>query len=581
VSSRLPIGPDASLRIRLGKKSANDVRLGIALVEAAAMGDLSKMKELIRRGASLNSAYALSQDTAACTPLMAAVCGGSKDAVEFLLENGAIADGLYTQDMLTVTTPLCLAAGRGDIELVRCLLDYGADINKRAQNNTGHAACHAARNGHTNILSLLIDRGANIYLQAAVEVDGDKGVSSTPLSTGNILAIGVYNDRLDTVNMLLAWSKIDVDYCDTSAALAMAAYQGNVAMIQLLLSKYPHLSAFNALWLADSQGHNTVVDAIIDHQQQVKQPMPLQSVRILKRAVKRSLKDLTSRMLSPRDDDSDLGNHDLCDEDLFACRYYEAKAAYNLVAQTHPTLASMAEFNLAMALNCAVYYGDLEAARVLLNAGLNVSAAIYPSNRRYLATNFSLAVRMGHFDLVDLFLDCGADATADGHLSLDLLDAALESRSVSVLCILFNTDTTFRTKRDEWSCSSFNAAVQRIVEAGYLDLLQALVEGGLDVNQSHIEDRSGRRTTLLHLAAYQVPDEGTFETVKLLLENGADPRIQVSSRTASDVVYSQCMGLEESDEGFPIAKRTIDLLEFWESRMSISGVGSGYSQKAM
>ena len=576
VSNRLPIGPDASLRIRLGKKSANDVRLGKALVEAAGMDDLSKVKELIRRGAPVNSAYALSDDMAACTPLMAAVCGGSKDTVEYLLENGSIADGLSTQDKSTVTTPLCLAAARGDIEIVRCLLDYRADINKEAQDNAGNAACHAARNGHTDILSLLLDLGANIHLQATVEVDGRECVSSTPLSTGNVLAIAVHNDRLDAVKMLLDRSKIGFDYCDASGSLAMAAYQGNMAMIQLLLSTHTYLCAFTALWIADSQGHKAVVDAIVDHQQRVKQQMPPESTRILKRAMKRGLGDLTCRMLSPRDDHSEL-----CDEGLFPCRYYEAKAAYSLIAQTHPNLASMSGFDLAMALNCAVYYGDLKAARALLKAGLSANAEIYPSNRRYLATNLSLATRLGHFDMVILLLQYGANPKVDDNLSLDLLEAALESHNVQVLRTLFSTEATFLPKQDELSCSSFNAAIQRVVEAGYIEMLQALFEGGLDVNQSHVEDRSGRKTTLLHLAAYQVPDEGSFETVKLLLENGADPRIQVSSRTASDVVYSQCMGLEESDEAFLIIKRTIDLLEFWESRISINELGSAYSQKAI
>ena len=576
VSNRLPIGPDASLRIRLGKKSANDVRLGMALVGAAATGDLPKMKELIRRGAPIDSAYVLSKGTAACTPLMAAVCGGSKDAIEYLLENGALADGLPTQDNSTLTTPLCLAAARDDLEIVRCLLDYGADVNKTAQNNAGNPACFAARIGHTQTLSLLIDRGANIHLQATVEEAADEGYSSAPLSTGNILAIGVYNDRLDTVRMLLDRPEIDFDYCDTSAALAMAAYQGNMAMIQLLLRTRPHLCSFNTLWIADSQGHRKVVDAIIDHQQRVKHKMPIQSVRILNRAVRRGLGDLTSRMLSPRDDESDL-----CDEDMFPCRYYEAKAAYSLVAQTRPTLASMAGFNLAMALNCAVYYGDLKAACSILKTGLSADAAIYPSNRRYLATSLSLAVRLGHIALVDLLLRCGADAKVDGHLSLELLEAALESQNVQILRILFDTDATFLPRQDESSCSSFNAAVQRVVEACRVDLLQALIECGLDVNQPHIEDGSVRSTTLLHLAAHQVPNEGSAGTIKLLLENGADPRIQVSSGTALDIVYSHCIGLEESDEAYPVANRTMELLESCESRFSLSGMGSGCSEMAM
>ena len=156
VSNPRLIGPDASFRIRLGKKSPDYIRVSKALVEAAGEGNLPKMNELLVRGADVNGAFTLRAQSAACSPLAAAVCSGSMEAIRFLLEQEAEVDGPRSSDNITVAPPIYLAASSGFAEIVRFLLDNGAQVNKRARNNEGHAACAAARNGHTDILSTFL-----------------------------------------------------------------------------------------------------------------------------------------------------------------------------------------------------------------------------------------------------------------------------------------------------------------------------------------------------------------------------------------------------------------------------------------
>jgi ankyrin repeat protein len=57
--------------------------------------------------------------------------------------------------------PLFLAAGQGNLEVVRYLLDEGADINAREK--LGHTAlAEAAYFGHLDVIKELLLRGADI-----------------------------------------------------------------------------------------------------------------------------------------------------------------------------------------------------------------------------------------------------------------------------------------------------------------------------------------------------------------------------------------------------------------------------------
>jgi len=58
-------------------------------------------------------------------------------------------------------TPLMVAAERGYTEVVKALIDSGADVN--AQRNNGWSALiHAARYGRTETVRVLMDAGADV-----------------------------------------------------------------------------------------------------------------------------------------------------------------------------------------------------------------------------------------------------------------------------------------------------------------------------------------------------------------------------------------------------------------------------------
>lgn len=95
------------------------------------------------------------------TALYGAAEQGHMDIVRLLLDNGA---DIHVQDKFD-ETPLHSAAEQGHTDIVRLLLDNGADIH--AQTESGQTPLHgAAKEGHIDTVQLLLDNGADIHVQA-------------------------------------------------------------------------------------------------------------------------------------------------------------------------------------------------------------------------------------------------------------------------------------------------------------------------------------------------------------------------------------------------------------------------------
>jgi hypothetical protein len=82
---------------------------------------------------------------------------GQLEDVRRLLDRGADPNVALPLD----ATPLIFAAARGHIEIVRLLLDRGADPNQ-SDPGDGNPLIAAAGGGHAEVVSLLLDRGARI-----------------------------------------------------------------------------------------------------------------------------------------------------------------------------------------------------------------------------------------------------------------------------------------------------------------------------------------------------------------------------------------------------------------------------------
>jgi len=129
-----------------------------ALMQAVKSNNIATVQELIQKGIDVNELDA-NQDA----PLVIAAYKGYTDIVRLLLEAGA---DVTAVDPGMKATALHAAAYAGRTEAAKLLIQYHIDIDKQGPYN-GYTALHdAIWQGNEAIAKLLIDAGANLTLQS-------------------------------------------------------------------------------------------------------------------------------------------------------------------------------------------------------------------------------------------------------------------------------------------------------------------------------------------------------------------------------------------------------------------------------
>lgn len=253
------------------------------LILAATAGHTKVVEILIREKADLEAQSERTKDT----PLSLACSGGRYEVVELLLKSGANKEHRNVSDY----TPLSLAASGGYVNIIKLLLNQGAEINSRTGSKLGISPLMlAAMNGHTTAVRLLLDMGSDINAQietnrntaltlacfqgrhevvsllldrkANVEHRAKTGL--TPLmeaASGGYIEVGrVLLDKGADVNAAPVPSSRDT-------ALTIAADKGHLKFVELLLSRNAAVEVKNKkgnspLWLAANGGHLNVIEVL-------------------------------------------------------------------------------------------------------------------------------------------------------------------------------------------------------------------------------------------------------------------------------------------------------------------------------
>ncbi|XP_029421368.1 ankyrin repeat, SAM and basic leucine zipper domain-containing protein 1 isoform X2 [Nannospalax galili] len=139
--------------------------------KALTTGDIFLVKELLDSGVSVDSSFQYGW-----TPLMYAASVANVELVRFLLDRGANAS--FDKDKLTILMTACSARGSEEqiLKCVELLLSRNADPNVACRRlmtpimyaaRDGHtqALTWAARQGHKNVILKLLELGANKMLQ--------------------------------------------------------------------------------------------------------------------------------------------------------------------------------------------------------------------------------------------------------------------------------------------------------------------------------------------------------------------------------------------------------------------------------
>ncbi|MDR2088588.1 MAG: ankyrin repeat domain-containing protein [Clostridiales Family XIII bacterium] len=173
----------------------------------------------------------------------------------------------------------------------------------------------------------------------------------------------------------------------------------------------------------------------------------------------------------------------------------------------------------------AVAYGRTETVRYLMDLGFDPNDTAQEGEGYYsLAANpLCMAVMMNRFDILDMFVEAGADLDSgnnpgDGRP----LILATEFGNLEAVKYLVEHGADVNAGADKYDYLPLTAAVLK----GRADMLRHLVEHGMDVNLKTAEGNTALNVAL---------NEGSVNIVRYLLEQGAD--INARGRNGDTPIY--------------------------------------------
>ena len=183
-----------------------------------------------------------------------AILKGNENEVRKILKSGMVdLDVLYGTDVC----PLINSARRGWKNVVKYLLEEGADVNKRF-GQRGQTVLHwAARKGHYDVAKLLIARGANISVH--------DNMIDTPLHAAS------FESHTNVVKLLLD-AGVDANMLGQGGRTALyeAAMKGHCDVAKLLIARGANINVqenmihMTPLHAASHYSHTNVVKLLLD-----------------------------------------------------------------------------------------------------------------------------------------------------------------------------------------------------------------------------------------------------------------------------------------------------------------------------
>lgn len=394
---------------------ANNYQSGTALQAAAEGGHVKVVRLLLNHQADVGARGA---DKDGMTALEAAVKIGSTTIAKMLLERRADADIFHQGN------PLADAAKAGHLDLVKLLLDYGANVNG---NYPGQSPLYsAAGGGHIDVVRFLLGYGADCPPPNNEWIDA--------------LSLAASSGRIELVK-LLCETKCDYSLLTVQYMMEAAAKEGHFDTVRFILQNAPD-SAFEAdgynwrlrriLETACWTGQADLVQLvweIVKRNNTIRVEDLLES-SILTQAVERGHIHIFKLLLSYGADPTLGKEHGEV--------ALQAAAGDGDLEMIETLLLPNHRYSIHNALHAAVQNGNIDIVRRLLNwdRGVNVNT---PVNG---ATLLHLAVRSGEMDIVKLLLDRGADVNAVSgdekpyRKRLTILGGALFSGHVGIIKLI-------------------------------------------------------------------------------------------------------------------------------------------------
>ena len=136
------------------------VSSGDALIEAAKQGDTEGARKLLDEGVQVGTL-----DKGRLTPLMWAALKGHSELVDLLIGRGADVNAIAAAGVTVLLYTLYRVEEEASSDIVTTLLENGADPNAASYDGGGTPLMSAASRGRSDLLRLLLNAGADINAQ--------------------------------------------------------------------------------------------------------------------------------------------------------------------------------------------------------------------------------------------------------------------------------------------------------------------------------------------------------------------------------------------------------------------------------
>ena len=240
--------------------------LDFAVIEASRNGDIDSVKLLLKYEGDTEYLALVLREAA------------TTEIAELLIEHAAEVDEIDEFDDYVGTTPLIDASAKGNTDVVRLLLNYGA------KKHLPQALIVAIENGHTHIIKLLTQHGAQVddenwfdYVWAEpalveTSMQGDIETVKLLLKHGAekyldwALEVASEKGHIKIIKLLLDYG-VHMDDCDMfdTAALAEASREGHTDTVRFLVEQGVMNRLGSALKAASGKGHIDIVDLLVEY----------------------------------------------------------------------------------------------------------------------------------------------------------------------------------------------------------------------------------------------------------------------------------------------------------------------------
>ena len=367
-------------------------------------------------------------------------------------------------------TAVMYAAEDGHVEVVRLLLEHGADIN--APSKYGSTAWNfAAWGGHVEVVRLLLEHGADINAQ------NDDGTTA--------LMSAASGGRVEVMRFLLEHgADINAQNDDGTTALMIVARNAQENHVEVMRFLLEHGADINA---QDNRGRTALMYPYTDFLRQ-------NSVEVMRFLLEHGAN------INAQDNDGYTALMRASGGDVEGVRLLLEHGA-DIHAQNN---------NGDTALMRAASGGDVEVMRLLLEHGADINAQNNNGDTAWSLAkgevvrflNLRVAAREGDVEVMRLLLEHGADINAQSFAGTTPLILAAWRGHVEVVRLLLEHGADINVQDNDGETALMVAA-----EEGYVEVVRLLLEHGADINA-----QNNNGDTALSLAKY----EGYQEVIDLL-----------------------------------------------------------------